>query len=353
MGKNRKKKQGCEYSKLNPNASEFVPAVVTSCEGISSSYRHASLQKEYGEIPKSSRPRPYSNNSDDKLCFSFLETHGEISEDQRVDFVSELPTLIVQKILQHLDVTSIQNCRKVCHTWNEVIIELQPNVIKDIERDEAFIRRLIDSRLSEELPEEPYYQDRKCATCAIDDNYCDNIWALKHDLVKLITYHYDCEDKSKKYDCPHCPDWYDKVGEYGTDSEGEDEDEEEYEEFSLEWWEAGGEERGYDRTAKVKAPVKRHYRSLRNHFSHIMLAHCEEIYQFLMTKQKLIPIPRWCVGVEKVYDENDEDDQDNEDENEDKKGYPDHQTGWIDKLTEDMIFLEDAFSYLLGDDWDD
>ena len=288
MGKNRKKKQGCEYSKLNPNASEFVPAVVTSCEGISSSYRHASLQKEYGEIPKSSRPRPYSNNSDDKLCFSFLETHGEISEDQRVDFVSELPTLIVQKILQHLDVTSIQNCRKVCHTWNEVIIELQPNVIKDIERDEAFIRRLIDSRLSEELPEEPYYQDRKCATCAIDDNYCDNMWALKHDLVKLITYHYDCEDKSRKHDCPYCPDWYVKDGDYGDEEEEESDDDD----YTVVW---DSQEEDYIRSTpappKPTGPLKRCLRSLWSHFSHIVCKRHKEVYQFLLKEQRLYPPP--------------------------------------------------------------
>ena len=122
-----------------------------------------------------------------------------------------------------------------------------------------------------------------------------------------------------KYDCPYCPDWYDKVGEYGTDcdsdQDGEDENEEdeeiegdeyEYEEFEIDAWQE-------PRPAKVKRPVKRHYRSLRNHFSHIMLSHCEEIYQFLMTKQKLIPIPKWCVGVEKVYDVNEEDDGNNED----------------------------------------
>ena len=56
--------------------------------------------------------------------------------------------------------------------------------------------------------------------------------------------------------------------------------------------------------------------------------------------------------VEKVYDVNEEDDGGNEDENEEKKRDNDHQTGWIDKLTEDMIFLECAFSYL-SDNWVD
>ena len=65
-----------------------------------------------------------------------------------------------------------------------------------------------------------------------------------------------------KYDCPYCPDWYDKVGEYGTDcdsdQDGEDENEEdeeiegdeyEYEEFEIDAWQE-------PRPAKVK----RHYR---------------------------------------------------------------------------------------------
>ena len=305
---------------LNPYAKEFVPAVVSSCEGKYSAESNASWKIMDGEIVKSSRPRPYSNNNMDKLSFSFLETDDEINEP-RVDFVSELPSLVVEIILKNLDVTSIQNCRKVSCRWNEVIIELQPNVIKDIVSDAAFIRRLVDSRLSENMPKEPFYQDKKCATCAVDKDYCNNIWAIKHDLVKLITYYYECEDKSKKYDCPHCPDWLVNDGEYDlmeyglvTDDESDESDTEE----SFWGWEEGDYVR---RPAKVKSPVKRHFRSLWKHFSHILLRHEDEIHQFLMTKQKLIPMPKWCVD----------------------------QTGWIDKLTEDMIFLEHA-EYLLSDD---
>ena len=162
----RRKKQGSEYSKLNPNATEFVPAVVSTCEGKYSVDKHASYMLRRGQILQSSRPAPYLNNNNEKLSFAFLGLESDI-ENLRVDFVSELPSLVVKKIFQHLDVTNIQNCRKVSHNWNEVIIELQPNVIKDIESDAAFIKRLISSRLSWGLLEEPYYQDRKCANCDI------------------------------------------------------------------------------------------------------------------------------------------------------------------------------------------
>ena len=333
----RKKKQSCAYSNLNPTACEFFPAVVSSCDGKYSSDKHASYRRD---IPKSSRPSPYSNNNEE-LSFSFLETDDsgtiEINEP-RVDFVSELSSLVspdrevVKKILQHLDVTTIQNCRRVSRRWNDVIIELQPNVIKDIERDGDFIRRLIDSRLSNKLPEEPFYQDRKCANCAIDEHYRDNMWAFKHDLIKLITYHYYCEDKSKKYDCPHCPDWFVKEGDSWSDEFPESDEDEEYEEYdedSSRGWREWEEEDFQRRPAKVispPSPVRRHFRSLGKHFAHLFLRHDEEITQFLLNKQKLFPLPMRCPT-------------DNRD---------DHHKLLIDKLTEDMIFQGDGY-FLLSD----
>ena len=102
----------------------------------------------------------------------------------------------------------------------------------------------------------------------------------------LINYHYECEDKSKKYDCPHCPDWFVRDEDYGTESD------ESYTEESSWGWEGEDYVR---RPAEVKSPVKRRFRSWYNHFSHILLRHEEEICQFLLTKQKLIPMPKWCV----------------------------------------------------------
>ena len=151
----------------------------------------------------------------------------------------------------------------------------------------------------------------------------------------MITYHYECEDKSKKYDCPHCPDWFD---EYGITDDEEEECDEDYEEDTWGW--EGDDYVRRPAPAKVKSPVKRHFRSLWKHFSHILLRHEDEICQFLLTKQKLIPIPKWCRG-DCVYDE-----IENEEGRDD-----DHQTGWIDKLTDDMICLEDALP-LLSDDWE-
>ena len=158
------------------------------------------------------------------------------------------------------------------------------------------------------------------------------MWAIKHDLVKLITYNYDCEDKYQKYDCPLCPDWYDKYGNHGSDEEEEEESDEYEAEDSSRSWREREEEDFERRPAKVKSPVKRYYRRLEKHFSHILLAHYEEIYQFLLTKQKLIPLPRWCRSVEDWI--------------EGEKKYSDHQTEWIDKLTEDMTFLEHVLHHL-------
>ena len=123
----RRKQQGCEYSKLNPNAAEFIPAVVSTCEGkyLAVADEHASYRRG---IPKSSRPSPYLNNNNENLSFSFLglesDTEVEEIENPSVDFVSEMPTLVLKEIFQHLDVTSIQNCRKVCLNWNNAIIEM-------------------------------------------------------------------------------------------------------------------------------------------------------------------------------------------------------------------------------------
>ena len=126
MGRRKKQAQGCEYSKLNPNATEFLPAVVSTCEGKYSADEYASYRRG---IPKSSRPAPYLNTNTEKLSFSFLGLESDTEEENSgVDFVSEMPTLVLEEIFQLLDVTSIQNCRKVCHNWNNAIIEMKSSV---------------------------------------------------------------------------------------------------------------------------------------------------------------------------------------------------------------------------------
>ena len=58
-------------------------------------------------------------------AFIFLDdTEVEEIENPGIDFASEMPTLVLKEIFQHLDVTSIQNCRKVCLNWNNAIIEM-------------------------------------------------------------------------------------------------------------------------------------------------------------------------------------------------------------------------------------
>ena len=130
----RKKKQGREYSNLNPNAAEFIPAVVSTCEGKYSADERARYRiQERDWIPKSSRPAPYMNNNTEKLSFSFLGLESDTEEENPgVDFVSEMPTLVLEEIFQLLDVTSIQNCRKVCHNWNNAIIHRVPIRIRGV-----------------------------------------------------------------------------------------------------------------------------------------------------------------------------------------------------------------------------
>ena len=112
--------------------------------------------------------------------------------------------------------------------------------------------------------------------------------AIKHDIVKLIIYHYDCEDKSRKHDCPYCPDWYVKDGDYGDEEEEESDDDD----YTVVW---DSQEEDYIRSTpappKPTGPLKRCLRSLWSHFSHIVCKRHKEVYQFLLKEQRLYPPP--------------------------------------------------------------
>ena len=101
MGRKKRPVQGCEYSKLDPDAREFFPAVVSSCDGKYSAVRNASYWRE---IPKSSRPPPYTNNNNEKLSFSFLDSDGELTEEMEnlgVNFVAEFSSGKTEETLKH------------------------------------------------------------------------------------------------------------------------------------------------------------------------------------------------------------------------------------------------------------
>lgn len=83
----------------------------------------------------------------------------------------------------------------------------EPLVIKDQKSDEAFHQRLKVSRDYWELEEIPSYKKLKCATCKLNrhpKNYNDLLKELTHDVVNLVAYYHDCEDKDKEYECKYC-----------------------------------------------------------------------------------------------------------------------------------------------------
>lgn len=90
----------------------------------------------------------------------------------------------------------------------------KPNVIKDRESDEAFHQRLKESRDYWDLKEVPSYKKLKCATCKLNrhpKNYKEMLKELTHDVVNLIAYYHDCEDKDKEYECKYCIDEFNGV----------------------------------------------------------------------------------------------------------------------------------------------
>ena len=175
-----RKKGKCR--KLNPKAKEFIPSVISACDG---KYTTA-VQSNYIPYYLGQSTRPHLNKNHEELSFSFLESDDESSERQNycVDFVLEMPTLVIEKIFKFLDVTNIQNCRKVSRKWNDIIIKLQPNVIKNIESDAAFLKRMEMASLSSNSPVEPFYLDISCATCWASKS--DWRWALEDDVTWLL-----------------------------------------------------------------------------------------------------------------------------------------------------------------------
>lgn len=266
-----RKKGKCR--KLNPKAKEFIPSVISACDG---KYTTAAMYSSYIPYYLGQSTRPHLSKSHEELSFSFLESDDESSERKNccVDFVSEMPTLVIEKIFKFLDVTNIQICRKVSHKWNDIIIKLQPNVIKDIESDAAFLKRMEMANLSSKSPVEPFYLDISCATCWASKSTWR--WDLESDVTWLLAYQFDCEDNSKKLECDLCPDW--KSKDKGFDNYTDDEEDAYY------------KQTGDTRTQKIKL-FRRQKRSQIKHFAHIILSHEKEWHKFLVN-QKLIPLFR-------------------------------------------------------------
>jgi len=88
----------------------------------------------------------------------------------------------------------------------------KPLVIKDKESDKAFHQRLNESRDFWDLKKVPSYKKLKCAACKLEEPH--NTQMLKevtHDVVNLVAYYHDCQDKDKEYECKYCVDKFDGV----------------------------------------------------------------------------------------------------------------------------------------------
>ena len=136
-------------------------------------------------------------------------------------------------------------------------------VIKDYESDEAFIQRLKESRILWDLEDESW---RECATCSLCASTgwraTEILERLTHDVVNLVAYYHDCEDKSKEYDCRYC-----------------DVEEEESERYSCQ----------SDR--KERTPIKTYLkRNQRDYIKHLGEEHENQLNNFLRFKQDVIPL---------------------------------------------------------------
>merc|ERR1719308_131970 len=88
----------------------------------------------------------------------------------------------------------------------------EPLVIKDKESDKAFHQRLKESRNFWDLKKVPSYKKLKCAACKLEEPH--NTQMLKevtHDVVNLVAYYHDCQDKNKEYECKYCVDKFNSV----------------------------------------------------------------------------------------------------------------------------------------------
>ena len=94
-------------------------------------------------------------------------------------------------------------------------------MIRDPESDHTFLQRLKESREYWDLDEVPSYmkpqknhKKLKCATCKLNKhpkNHTEMLKDLTHDVINLLAYYHDCEDKDKEYECKYCVDEFNGV----------------------------------------------------------------------------------------------------------------------------------------------
>ena len=172
-------------------------------------------------------------------------------------------------------------------------------------KDEAFLQRLKESRDFWDLREIPSYEKLSCATCELNrqpENYVKMLKELTHDVVNLLAYHHDCEDKSNEYECKYCVDEFNGVEDedaeryacpdecYCEDCEREeyssDEDEDYYDDDDLD----DDEEDLGERKERIKEEKAFKKRNQRDFIKHLTKEHKKKLTIFLRFKQNFIPL---------------------------------------------------------------
>jgi len=195
-------------------------------------------------------------------------------------------------------------------------------VMRDPESDHAFLQRLKESRDYWDLDAVPSYmkphKKLKCATCKLNKhpkNHTDMLKDLTHDVVNLLAYYHDCEDKAKEYECKYCVDEFngivdEEAGRYACPSSSDpydcgcDECEEATRDYSSdeddsyededEDEEDDDEEDPDEKRERMKLERKREKaytkRNQRDHLEHLQREHKKMLKIVLYFKQDLIPM---------------------------------------------------------------
>ena len=165
-------------------------------------------------------------------------------------------------------------------------------VIKDIKSDRAFFQRLKESRKFWDLDNVSSLSEHACTSCSLAASVgwraTEILKELTHDVVNLVAYYHNCEDKSKEYKCKYCVDEFNGVetkeaeqyacpSECGCNDCDANKGRMPREKRSSSW---------YGRQ-KRKAYKKRNQR---DHIDHLREEHEKELNIFLRFKQNVIPL---------------------------------------------------------------
>ena len=178
------------------------------------------------------------------------------------------------------------------------------SVIKDIEGDRTFLERLKESRKFWDLDDISSLREHACTACSLGASVgwraTEILKELTHDVVNLVAYYHDCEDKSKEYECKYCVDEFNGVEDEEADryicpsecvcndceriscdshDDHDDEHEEEEEDF---------DKRRLEEERKIRKAYKK--RSQEDYIEHLREEHEIKLNIFLRFKQNLIPL---------------------------------------------------------------